>query len=467
MNEDDICLSSLVEIAERIRTGEVSPVELTNDLLSRIDRVASKLNCYITILHDEARRRAEQMEHLLSQGIYIGPLHGVPVSLKDNIVTAGIRTTAGSPILATWVPDANATVVDRLLAAGAVIIAKANLYEFAYSASHPQFGIPRNPWNLDRSCGGSSNGSAAAVASGLCYASIATDTGGSIRSPAALCGVVAIRPTYGLVSRAGVIPLSYTLDSVGPMTRSVRDAALVLQAIAGYDPADRSTVRRPVPDYLNCIEDVLDGMRMGIVKPQVHGRVHPEVQRAISEATIVFEKEGVEVIEVDLPDYRQARVVWRTISAAEASEFHRSYLRTRAKDYHPSVRTWLEVGEFIPATEYIHAQRTRQYLIGELRSIFEKVDVLAVPAYPAPAYPIDATSLQFDGHEEDLREVTHGSPLISLTGRPAMVMPCGFSSEGLPIGIQIVGRPYREDDLLRVARGYERATDWHFRRPRV
>jgi aspartyl-tRNA(Asn)/glutamyl-tRNA(Gln) amidotransferase subunit A len=468
MARDDLCVQPLSAVSDLIRNRDVSPVEVTDAVLDRIGRLGPELNCYITVAAGEARRRAQELEELLRAGTYLGPLHGIPVSLKDNIPVAGVRTTAGSPILADWIPDANATVVNRLRESGAVIIAKANLYEFAYGAPHQLFGPTRNPWDLERSCGGSSSGSAAAVAGALCYGSLGTDTGGSIRMPACLCGIVGLRPTYGLVSRTGVIPVSYDLDTIGPMTRTVRDAALLLQGMAGHDPADPASSPVSPADYAGGLEDGVKGLRVGVVSLDHAGNVHPDVLRAVAAAYDTLKEEGAELREVELPDPKVATAVLWVIMAAEASDYHRTFLRTRAAEYHPVVRTWLERGEFIPATEYVHAQRVRQRLLRDLRRIFQDVDALALPGFPAPAYPIGATSVTIGEREVPLGDLgghgTHGT-LFSLTGRPAMIVPCGFSEDGLPLGLQLVGRTFDEATLFRLGRAYERASGWSQRQP--
>lgn len=466
MTGDDLCTRPLTEVAELVRRREVSLVEVTNAVLDRIERIGPLLNCYITVLADQARRRARGLENLLAGGTYLGPLHGIPLSLKDNIATAGVRTTAGSPILADWVPEASATVADRLAAAGAVVVAKANLYEFAYGAPHPAYGPTRNPWNSDRTCGGSSSGSAAAVAGGLCYGSFGTDTGGSVRIPAAFCGIVGLKPTYGRVSRAGVIPVSYNLDHVGPMTRTVREAAVLLKAIAGPDPADPTAVNWPVPDYAADLDGGVRGLRVGVPRPQPSELIDPEVRAIVGQAYGVIEQEGAALSEVSLPDLVQARTVMWTISAAEAAEYHRPYLRTRASDYHPVVRSLLETGEFIPAADYVRAQRVRQRMAQDLRSAMTGVDALVLPALPVPAYPIGQRTMTVGGQEEDvLAIITRYTSLFNVTGHPAVVLPCGFTSEGLPVGLQIVGHPFQEARLLRVAHAYEQAAGLHSWRP--
>lgn len=466
MTGDDLCCRPLTEAAELVRRREVSPVEVTDAVLDRIERIGPSLNCYITVLADQARRRARELEELLAAGTYLGPLHGIPLSLKDNIATAGVRTTAGSPILADWVPETSATVADRLAAAGTVVVAKANLYEFAYGAPHPTYGPTRNPWIPGRTCGGSSSGSAAGVSAGLCYGSFGTDTGGSVRIPAGFCGIVGLKPTYGRVSRAGVIPVSYTLDHVGPLTRTVRDAAVLLKAIAGPDPADPTAVNRPVPDYAADLDRGVRGLRVGIPRPQPSELIDPEVRAIVGRAYRVIEREGAGLSEVSLPDLVQARTVMWTISAAEAVEYHRPYLRTRASDYHPVVRSLLETGEFIPAADYVHAQRVRQRMVQDLRSAMTGVDALILPALPVSAYPIGQRTITVGGPEEDvLAAITAYTSLFNVTGHPAIVLPCGFTSEGLPVGLQMVGHPFEEARLLLLAHAYEQAAGLSPRQP--
>lgn len=466
MNEEDLCLRPLAEVAEMIRTRKLSAVAITEAVLRRIEQLGPKLNCYVSVLWEQALHHAELADRMLQDGTCLGPLHGIPIALKDNIATAGTRTTAGSPILQDWIPKISATVAERLLAAGAIIVAKANLYEFAYGAPHPKFGATHNPWSLDHTCGGSSSGSAAAVLAGLGYGSLGTDTGGSIRIPAAFCGVVGLKPTYGLVSRAGIIPVSYNLDHVGPLARTVRDVAILLDAIDGEDPRDRTTVRQTVRDYTSKIEAGVSGLRLGVLSPQVSELIDSEVRAAVDQACATLEGEGASLGEVKLPDLTQARTVMWAIAGPEAAEYHRPYLSGRAEEYHPIVRTLLEIGQFIPATEYVHAQRVRQRMIEEVRSAFADIDALVLPAVPVPAYRIGQQTVHIDGHEEDvLAVVTRYTALFNLTGQPALVVPCGFSSTGLPIGLQITGKAFDEATVLRVGRAYERSTNWHNHKP--
>ena len=473
MIEEGICLQPLMDVADLIRTREISPLEVTQAVLQRIKRLNPSLNCFITILEKQSLSDAQSMEDLLQNGTYLGPLHGIPISLKDSIATANVLTTAGSPILADWVPEVSATVVERLQAAGSVILGKANLYEFAYGQPHPNYGLTRNPWSFEHNCGGTSSGSASGIASGLGYGSIGTDAAGSIRIPAAFCGVVGLKPTFGLVSRAHMIPGSSNLDCAGPLTRTVRDTAAILQAIAGFDPADASTLRHPLPDFMAHIEDGLKGLRLGVLSHLDSEPIDPEVKTAFQQACSLLEQEGAIISSVRLPDPIQTRTVLWTIFATETATYHRPYLRSRAaKDYSPLVRTNLQIGEFIPATVYVQAQRVRQRMIAEFRDLLANVDAMVMPGVPFPAYPIDpdaqdTLSLGETKIENLLELKTRYTAFFNLTGQPAIVLPCGFSSNGLPISLQIVGKPLDDALVLRIARAYERITEWHQRRPRL
>lgn len=466
MNGDDLCFEPLASIAERIRRRELSSTTVTRAVLDRIGVLAGQLNCYITVTAESALAQAEALDRLQAAGTYLGPLHGVPVALKDNISTAGVRTTMGSSIFADNVPTADATVAARLRLAGAVLIGKNNLYEFAFGAPHPMYGAVRNPWDLDRSCAGSSNGSGCAVAAGLTYAALGTDTGGSVRLPAAYCGVVGLKPTYGRVSRAGVVPVSYNLDHVGPLTRTVGDAALVLAAIAGRDPADPTTASAAVPDYMPSLEKGVRGLQLGIARPQPGEEADPEVATAVAEAYRVLEASGAQLIEVDLPSYAYARTIMWAVGAVEGAEWHRGLLRSRADEYHPVVRTSFEVGEFVPAVEYVHMQRVRQVMIDQMNQIMREVDAVLMPTTVSVAHPIGAQTIMVAGREQQmLSALTQYTPLANVTGQPALAVPCGFSDTGLPISFQVLGRRFDENMVFRVARAYERESNWIRRRP--
>jgi aspartyl-tRNA(Asn)/glutamyl-tRNA(Gln) amidotransferase subunit A len=466
MNDDSLCDQPLTAVAELIRTRKISAVEVTEATLSRNEQLGKVCNCYITVNADTALEHAKALDGLLRAGVYMGPLHGIPISLKDNIATANVRTTVGSAIFKDWVPERNATVVDRLVTAGAVMIAKANLYEFAFGAPHPLYGPTGNPWNPTHGCGGSSSGSASAVAAGLCYGSIGTDTGGSIRIPSAFCGVVGVKPTYGRVSRAGVVPQSANLDHVGPITRTVRDAGVILEAMSGADRADSTAINRPPADFTSQIDAGVRGLRIGVLASQPTERLQHEVRASLGRAYRVLADAGADLVDVVLPDLTEVRAACWTIMRAEAAEYHRPHLRSRPTELHPAVRTLIEGGEFIPATEYVHAQRVRGKVATDVRTALASVDALLLPALAMAAYPIGQKTVDLGGYEEDvLSAITRYTPLFNLTGIPALVLPCGFSEAGMPISMQVVGKAFDEAMVLRVAHAYESLTEWHRRRP--
>jgi len=456
----------LSDVAELIKTRKISAVEVTEATLARIERLGGVCNCYITVNTENALEHARALDGLLRAGVYLGPLHGIPISLKDNIATANVRTTVGSAIFKDWVPERNATVVDRLIRAGAVIIGKANLYEFAFGAPHPLYGPVGNPWNPTHGCGGSSSGSASAVAAGLCYGSIGTDTGGSIRIPAAFCGVVGFKPTYGRVSRTGVVPQSTNLDHVGPITRTVRDAGVIFGAMSGADRLDPTSVNRPPAEFNEHIASGVRTLRIGVLAAQPTERVENEVRDALGSAYRVLADAGAELVDVALPDLTEVRAACWTIMRAEAAEFHRPHLRGRPEELHPAVRTLIEGGEFIPATEYLHAQRVRNKVADDVRAAMSGVDALLLPALAMAAYPIGQKMVDLGGYEEDvLSAITRYTPLFNLLGIPALVLPCGFSKTGMPVSMQVVGNAFDEAMVLRVAHTYESLTEWHRRRP--
>ncbi len=465
---DDICLHSLSDVAARIRTRALSPVEVVSAVIERIDRLAPKLNCYITVTADTAMRQARAMEELLAAGTYLGALHGIPISVKDNIPTEGVRTTVGSAILSDSVPSKSATVVQRLTAAGAIVVGKNNLYDFAYCAPNPLYGSTHNPWKLDRSCAGSSSGSASAVAAGLCYGSVGTDGGGSIRMPAAFCGIVGLKPTFGLIPMAGVAPLHPTLSVTGPMTRTVRDAAIMLQTMAGSEGSSAVDLSRSLPkgSYTAKLEDGVKGLRLGVAVGQVSEVMHPEVRSVVVQAYGVLEDQGAVLSEVEMPDFTAARTLMWIISGAEAAEHLRPHLRAHPKLFHPITYSLLRRAELIPATEYVHAQRVRQKFIKDVRAVMSGIDCLLLPATPTAAYAIGLDRIQVEGSDEEpLSMSTRYTTLFNLTGQPALVLPCGLTSERLPVGLQIAGHPFMDAVVLRVARAYERATRWHSMHP--
>ena len=468
MAADELTRLSIAEAGERLRRRTLSPVELAQAYLTRIQAENTVARCYITVLHDDALVAAAKAEQDIANGDYQGPLHGIPIALKDLIATRGIRTTCGSQILKDWVPESDATVAARLAKAGAILLGKLNMHEFAYGPTgvNPHYGTPANPWGRDRMPGGSSSGSGAAVAAGLCAGALGTDTGGSVRIPASLCGIVGLKPTYGRVSRAGVIPLAWSLDHIGPMTRTVTDAALVLQVLAGHDPADPSSAALPVPDYGRLLDGDPRGLRVGVVREFFFEHLHPEVRDAVEAAVRTLEGIGARVEEVRLSRIRHAGPATFAIITAESMAYHEPYLKTRAAEYGADVRARLLTGQFVLATQYLKAQRARQVLQADVDAALRHVDALLFPTTPIPAPRTDEREATVDGVRDDVRGwLTRCTRPINLTGHPALSVPCGLTAGGLPVGLQFVGRRFDEATLLRMGRAYETVSPLRHRRP--
>jgi aspartyl-tRNA(Asn)/glutamyl-tRNA(Gln) amidotransferase subunit A len=453
--EADLAFAPIAEVARRLRAGSLTIPSLTAMMLGRIERLNPALNCYITVLREPALAQAEVLQRLLDGGTDLGPLHGIPVAIKDNIATAGIRTTIGSRLYADWIPDKDATVVARLKAAGAIILGKLNLYEFAFGGVHEDYGDVRNPWNRDRACGASSSGSGAAVAAGLAYATLGTDTGGSIRLPAAACGVVGLKATYGLISRAGVAPAGYSLDHVGPLTRTAGDAALLLAALAGPDEDDPAGTRRSPPSLAAMSSDVA-GFRLGVPRRQENELIDPEMAQAMERSIGALKEAGAVPVPVTLPDHLLSRTVMWAIAAAELADQHRDTMRTRPQDYSPVVRGLIRQGAFMPATEYVHAHRLRSKLIDQYRRVMQSVDALITPVVPVPAWTIGDEAVEIDGRVEALMPaLTRYCPPANITGQPAIAVPNGLSRAGLPLSVQFVGAWHEEARLLGLALAHE------------
>ena len=461
----------LVQLARAIKRREVSPVEVVDATLARIDVVNPKLGAYISVFAEQARQVAKASETMIAAGHDLGPLHGVPIALKDNVALAGHRTTAGSKILADWVPDEDATIASRLRRAGAVFVGKLNMHEFAWggTSDNPHYGSVRNPWNTDRFPAGSSGGSGAAVAARACFGAIGTDTGGSIRLPSAINGIVGLRPTYGRVSNHGIIPLAWSMDTAGPMTRSVHDCAWMFGAIAGHDAADPACARAPVTDYLAHLNDGVKGVRIGIVPGYFFHHLQPPVHAAVMAALKTLEAAGADVIEVDIRNIHGNISAQLTIESVEPSTYHQRWLRERPDDYGADVRTLLEVGEMLLATHYLQAQRYRSLLRDEFMEAFSKVDLFLCPTLPFTATPVGAMSVAIeDGVEEDmLSAIMQYTGVPSLTGLPALSVPCGFDPDGLPVGMQLIGRPFDEATLFRVGAAYQALSDFHIKAPPI
>jgi len=460
----------MADLGRLIATKQVSPVEVVRAHLDRIAALDSKLRAFITVCADSALESARAAEADLMAGRVVGRLHGVPWAPKDLYSTRGVRTTGGSKILADSVPSEDATVVARLARAGAILLGKLNMHEFAYGPEglNAHYGDARNPWSADthRITGGSSSGSGAAVAAGLAPGSLGSDTGGSIRIPASLCGITGLKPTYGRVSRAGVLPLAWSMDHVGPMTRSARDCALMLSAIAGYDPADPTTSVLPVPDYDAALTGDVKGLRVGLLRAHFTDPAAADVRAAVEASAKQLEQAGAVVDEVNLTQVMHVATGSAAIVASEALAYHAPWMRSRPQDYQPDVRERLRLGAFVNGARYVRAQQIRALVAREVDEALARRDVLLAPATPlvAPVLGERETALG-DGPSDVRAALLRCARPFNFSGHPACAAPCGFSSGGLPIGLQIVGRPFDEATVLRVVDAYQRMTDWHTRRP--
>lgn len=457
---------SLCEVASALQERLISPVELTEAALQRAARDEPKLNAYVRLLEEPALAAARQAEQDIMAGRWRGPLHGVPVAVKDLYDMAGLPTTCSSEVRQDHVAKADATCVRRLQQAGAIIIGKTHTHEFAYGITTPTTG---NPWDPACSPGGSSGGSGATVAARGCFMAMGTDTAGSIRIPAAVCGVVGLKPTYGRVSRAGVAPLSWSLDHAGPLTRTVADAAATLAAIAGHDAADPACANQPVPDYSAELEDGASGLRVGVPRDYFFSPCDTDVARNVHAAIQRLRDEGATLVEVDTPLAERIMPVEFGLLLPEATSWHHQMLRQRRERYQEDVRTFLELGAMIPATDYIAAQRWRRRIQTAWQALFDaqRLDAIIAPTVPTPAVRRDQPAVQWpDGSEEPVTNVfTRLAAPGNVTGLPAISVPCGFSSAGLPTAFQLIGRPFQEARILRLARAYERTVSWSDRLP--
>jgi aspartyl-tRNA(Asn)/glutamyl-tRNA(Gln) amidotransferase subunit A len=445
------------EAAEALRERRVSSVELTLSAISRVEHYNAKLNAFITITAEKALERARQADVELAAGRDRGPLHGIPIALKDLFATRGVRTTGGSRVYENWIPDEDATVVAKLEAAGAISLGKLNLHELAYgiTSANPHFGPVRNPWNPNHTPGGSSGGSGAAVAAGIVYAAMGTDTGGSIRIPASFCGTVGLKPTYGRVSRHGVLPLGYSLDHMGPLTRSVRDAAIVLNAIAGHDRRDQTSSRRPTIDYVPDEDCTIRGVRIGFPENFYFERLDGDVESAVRGAIARAQSLGAVVKPVTVPDISSLNTVARVILLAEASAVMEPHLERR-ENFGADVLALFDQGRLLPAVDYVNAQRLRRKMQLQFASLWTEVDCLVMPATPNTAPAIGETTVRLGGREEDVRLATTRLVRgINALGLPALSIPCGLSGSGLPVGLQIVGQPFDEALILNIGAALE------------
>jgi aspartyl-tRNA(Asn)/glutamyl-tRNA(Gln) amidotransferase subunit A len=462
---------SLREIADAVHSGLITPTELIQETLESIDKQDGEIKAFITVLHEQALKDAEQAEREIRTGLYRSQLHGIPIAIKDLIAVKGVRTTAGSKVLADSISSEDAMVVELLRKAGAIIIGKTNTYEFAYGPFAPP---TCNPWDHTRTCGGSSGGSAAAIVAGMCPGAIGTDTGGSIRIPSACCGITGLKPTYGRVSCHGVIPLSWSLDHVGPMGRSAEDCAILFDAIAKYDPRDPNSVAGPPTRSTSMLIGgaegrgplSLQGLKFGIPQDTFVGSLDSEVRDAWRAALHVFEEEGVEFIDVELPC--PTMELYRTVQRPEATLAHMQagWFPTFQDLYTDNVRMRLIQGQQVAAIDYLRAQQERRNFASSIRAIMQRIDAFVLPTLPIPAIPakLVGQTIEVNGMTEDSATAFLRLTMpFNLTGLPAISFPCGFSSDGLPIGLQVAGKPFEEATVLRIAHAYQQLTDWHRR----
>ena len=457
---------SIRQAGELIQRGELSPVELTRACLDRIQATDDRLHSFILLLADEALAQARTAEAEVLRGAYKGPMHGIPFALKDLYDTAGVRTTAGSQVDIDRVPGEDATTTARLKEAGGILLGKLAMHEFALGG--PDWTTPfepaRNPWNLDHITGGSSSGSGSSVASGQCLGALGSCTGGSIRGPASLCGIVGLKATYGRVSRFGVVTLSWSQDHAGPMTRTVEDTAFMLQAIAGHDPRDPTSSRAPVPDYSRSLREDIRGVKIGLPRHYFFDddpSVSREVVAKVEQAVAVLEELGAHVEEVTLPSLDYVRAANSVIMVSEAFAYHEPNLKTRPQDFGQIVRGRFRIGGLMSASDYLQAQRVRTWARRDFAEVMKTVDFLVTPtmAQPAPA---------FEGY--DPISTTRGKSFtapFNVTGLPAISVPCGFSESGLPIGMQIAGKPFDEPGVIQAAYTYQQYAGWHEVKPTI
>ncbi len=468
MSESDLLLKPVTELSTLIASGELSPVDLANATVERVETTQPHLNAYLGVFAEELKSSAKSAEDEITKGNHRGPLHGIPVGLKDLIDVEGRVTTGGSAAMEPVAASSDAAVTARLREAGALITGKLNLVEFAFgfSSVNPYTGDVHNPWDLERVAAGSSSGSAAAVASGAAAMALGTDTGGSVRMPAAACGISGLKPTYGLVSRRGVLDLSWSSDHVGPMCRTAADCALMMNAIAGHDPTDPASANRSVPDYTSRLGLELRGLRIGVPADYFFDDVDPEIESAVRSAIELMSSEGAEVVDVSMPWVEMGRAVNVAVLLPEAASVHRARLANRGDDYSPAVRYRLEAGLDIPAVDYIHAQRARAMFGDKMAKAMQEVDVLITPTVPIQTPTIAETTPQPGAsYAAAGGEYPNFTGVFNATGQPSLSVNCGFTEDGMPIGMMISGKSFDDALVLGVGDAYQRLTDWHCRQP--
>jgi aspartyl-tRNA(Asn)/glutamyl-tRNA(Gln) amidotransferase subunit A len=462
---------SLTEVAAAIRRKKVSSVEVTRACIEQAQRVQPKLNCFIAIDEEEALQAARKADQMLKRGARVGLLHGVPLAHKDMYYRAGKVSTCGSKILRDYRPAVTATVVERLAQAGAIWLGNLNMAEFAANPTghNDHWGHCRNPWNPEHMTGGSSSGSGSAVGARACYGALGSDTGGSVRLPAAACGVVGLKPTYGLISRYGIMPRSWSQDTVGPLTRTVRDCARITDVIGGPDPNDPTCVTAPLPGYEKALTGDIQGLKIGVPTNYYHDGTTDDVRRCMEESRNVFRKLGARLVKLAVPDPQELFLLSSTVSISEAAVIHGKWLRERPQDFSMYVRSRMEAGFHIPATTYINALNLRAHLLGDfLAAVYSKVDVLHTPVMVMPPPTIAETEPKASGDVTGIvSRITRNTRPTNYLGLPALSVPAGFSTNGLPIAFQLMGRPFSETLLFRAAHLYQQETDWHVRLPSV
>ena len=465
MNTSELPFLSAGDLSRLIQSKEVSPVEATEAYLDRIASLDHRFNSYLTVMREQALADAQQAEEDIASGQHKGPMHGVPVAVKDQFWSQGVRSTGGSRILADFVPDEDATVIANLRKAGAVILGKTNMTEFAITGFSHRYATPRNPWNTDSYTGGSSSGSGAATAAYLCATSLGEDTGGSIRFPATWCGLVGLRPSWGLVSRYGVMRGVWSMDTVGPISRTVEDAAITLGAIAGHDPKDRYSSTAPVLDYRQALGGDLNGLKIGVITEFMESDlVEPKVRQTVSESFATLGELGATVEEVSVPLSMGAGVASAVLLAVEPALAQQDWIKDQLQDYGHDVRILLLTGSLLPAQAYYKAQKLRTMLRQQVLDFLEKYDVLVLPTSGKGAQPLEQDP-PVTSKETASRLAFLFTRIFNLASCPAMSVPCGFDDRGMPVGLQIGARPGAEETIFKIAHAYEQATAWHTMRP--
>lgn len=463
MEEELLTLTAIQKLSDKIKTGEVSPLDLVEVCLERIKKFNPSLNSFITVLEDEARKDAATAEKQIKQGLYLGPLHGIPFSIKDVIYAEGVRCTAGSKIMAYYNSKIDATSVAKMKKAGAILIGTNNTHEFACGITNvnPHFGSSKNPWNTSKLSGGSSGGSAVAVAASMAPVSLATDTSGSIRVPSSLCGVVGLKPTYGRVSKYGIVDLAPSLDHVGCITRSVWDAAAILQTIAGQDPLDPTSINKQVPDYTKSIKAIKPKISIGIPKEYFFQYLQPEVEKVFHKFIDTIKSSDIaSVSDVSIPESDKIYESWRPLRLGESAEIHSNWLHTRPEDYGEDVRRMLLNGMEVTAVDYIKAHKFRRELRNSFREILEKVDALVMPTTIITAPGFDEPTVNINGKTFEIYQALSRNTIgFDSTGLPAISIPAGLTKDILPVGVQIVGAPFEEEKILSIAYAYECIND--------